>query len=108
MEMVRKVIPLTERIDNFIFDWSKFLIDLWWRKKYNVPFGSPAHRSMNFIDMAIEYQETLFWNKTLRSPEENEMENYIDDLLGEKETVKMSQKEIDEDFENLNLDEFDK
>lgn len=108
METIRKAIPLTEKIDNFIFNWSNFPIDLWWRKKYNVPFGSPDHRSMSFIDMAIEYQESLLWNKTLRSPEENEMESYIDDLLGEKETVKMSQKEIDEDFENLNLEEFDK
>lgn len=104
---------LTRKLNNFIADWSRFPIDLWWRKRYNIPFGSPQHRSMNFIDMAIEYQEELLWNKARNRPEEitddEFMEKYVDEQLQEQEkkTVEMTQEEIDEDFDNLNLEEFD-
>ena len=46
-----------EEIDKFIFKWHDFPFDYWWRKKYKIPFGSQAHREMNFIDMYIEYRE---------------------------------------------------
>lgn len=88
-----------QSIDNFITQWhSNFIIDLWWRKKHNVAFGSEAHRSMNFIDMYIEYRE----DESIRLLREQEYQ--IDDISG---SVKVSQKEIDEDYENLNLEEFD-
>ena len=87
-----------QEVDNFITQWhSNFIIDLWWRKKHNVAFGSEAHRSMNFIDMYIEYRE----DEKIRRLREQEYQ--IDDVSG----VKVSQKEIDEDYENLDLKEFD-
>lgn len=87
-----------QEVDNFITQWhSNFIIDLWWRKKHNVAFGSDAHRSMNFIDMYIEYRE----DENIRHLHEQEYQ--IDDVSG----VKVSQKEIDEDYENLDLKEFD-
>lgn len=104
---------LTRKLNNFIAEWSRYPIDLWWRKRYNIPFGSPQHRAMNFIDMAIEYQEELLWNKARNSPQEitedEFMEQYVDEQLQEQEkkTVEMTQEEIDKDFENLNLEEFD-
>lgn len=113
MENRKKPQTLTKRINDFIVEWSRFTIDLWWRKRYSIPFGSPAHRAMNFIDMAIEYQEALLWNKAINQPYEEvvdeEQEAYIDKQLkdSEEKTVKMTQEEIDEDYENLDLDEFD-
>ena len=112
MENRKKPLNLTKRLNSFIIEWSRFSIDLWWRKRYNVPFGSPAHRAMNFIDMAIEYQEALLWNKAVHRPEddtEDEEERFIDAQIAdeEKKTVNLTQEEIDEDYENLNLDEFD-
>ena len=87
-----------QEVDNFITQWhSNFIIDLWWRKKHNVAFGSETHRSMNFIDMYIEYRE----DEKIRRLHEQEYQ--IDDVSG----VKVSQKEIDEDYENLDLKEFD-
>ena len=52
---------------------------------------------MNFIDMYIEYRE----DEKIRRLHEQEYQ--IDDVSG----VKVSQKEIDEDYENLDLKEFD-
>ena len=99
---MRKKINFTER---FLFNWYSFPIDYWWRKKYNVPFGSKAHREMNFIDMAIEFEEDLQMMKA------NDEEDYITDRdLGldykDENSVQLTQDEIDEDYDNLELDEF--
>lgn len=86
-------------VNNFLHHWhSDFVLDYWWRKKYHVPFGSEEHRNMSFIDMYIEYMEDKKIQR-LREQEEN-MRYSVDG--GET----MSQKEIDEDYENINLEDF--
>ena len=100
--MRKRKINFAER---FLFNWYSFPIDYWWRKKHNVPFGSRAHREMNFIDMAIEFEEDLQMMKA------NDEEDYITDRdLGldykDENSVQLTQDEIDEDYENLELDEF--
>ena len=89
---------LRKSVDDFVNRWhSGFILDYWWRRKHNVAFGSPEHRRMNFIDMYIEYRE----DEKIRRLHEQEYQ--IDDVSG----VEVSQKEIDEDYENLDLKEFD-
>lgn len=96
---------LKNEIDNFIFDWSLFPLDYWWRKKYNIPFGSQRHREMNFIDMAIEWNENAFMKKVFEKNEENNI--YENEMLGTgKEIVNLTEQEIDEDYENLDLEQF--
>ena len=89
---------IKDEVVEFIFNWHEFPFDYWWRKRYNIPFGSSAHREMNFIDMYIEYQEFLLLNK----PEsvEEDCFNTDDDI------VKMSEEEINDDYENLDLTKF--
>ena len=55
--MIPKKQNLNKDINNFVFNWNLFPLDYWWRKKYNIPFGSKKHREMSFIDMAIEWKE---------------------------------------------------
>lgn len=104
-------LTLKSRVNHFIFAWNQFPIDYWWRKKYNVPFGSKKHREMNFIDMYIEFQEDVVMNKVINKMgnEEDESEN---EMLGlnnvDKNTISLSEEEIDKDFENLDLSQFDK
>ena len=95
---------IKDEIKRFIFNWHEFPFDYWWRKRYNIPFGSPTHREMNFIDMYIEYQEELLLNE-IAVEEDNE-----DVVLGnnDNEVVKLSKQEIDEDYDNLDLSKFDK
>lgn len=93
--MIPREQNLNKDINNFVFDWDLFPLDYWWRKKYNVPFGSKKHREMSFIDMAIEWKE----EKII----ENVMNPKKDDYIG---TVKITAKEIDEDYENLDLSQF--
>ena len=95
----QKTSELRQKVINFIATWhSGFILDYWWRKKYNVPFGSLKHRSMNFIDMYIEYQEEIEI-KNLREKKKKSEEEF-------DENIHVSQEEIDEDYEKLNLEEF--
>lgn len=101
-----------EEIDKFIFKWHDFPFDYWWRKKYKIPFGSQAHREMNFIDMYIEYREEFLLNKAIEEYDKS-VSDREDKELGlkdgsEKRVIKMTKQEIDDDFENLDLSQFDK
>lgn len=95
---------------DFIFDWHRFPIDFWWRKKYNIPFGSSRHREMNFIDMLIEYQEELLVNRILTPESLQDIQEDEELGLGNvpSNTVPLSQEDIDRDYENLDLEQFDK
>ena len=105
--MIPKTKTLKREVEDFVFDWNSFPIDYWWRKKYNVPFGSKKHREISFIDMAIEWKEEHIMRSIFekKDKEEDEEENKM--LLGTgKEVVNLTDKEIDEDYENLDLSQF--
>lgn len=99
-----KPTELREKVTNFINNWHrKFLLDLWWRRKYNVPFGSSAHKEMNFIDMLTEYQEEFIIKKAKDDyNKKDEMEFKEED----ERIVHVSKEEIDEDYKNINLEDF--
>lgn len=88
---------LNNEVDRFIDWWHEFPIDYWWRKKYNVPFGSKQHREMNFFDMLIEWREDLAMVKLNTKVEDDELDT---------NSLRMTQKEIDDEYENLDLGEF--
>lgn len=85
-----KVIKKT--IIDFINVWNKnFPIDFWWRKKYDIAFGSPEHRQMSFFDMLIDFEEQkLISISNFKSPEK-ENKDFISD----------------EEFDNIDLDDID-
>ena len=89
--------PLNNEVDGFIDWWHEFPIDYWWRKKYNVPFGSKQHREMNFFDMLIEWREDLAMVKLNTEVEDDELDT---------NSLRMTQKEIDDEYDNLDLGEF--
>ena len=101
---------IKDDVIHFIFRWHEFPLDYWWRKRYNIPFGSRKHREMNFIDIFIEYQEELLLRQT-QEEYENRQSELEDEAIGlpssNAEIVKMTEKEIDDDYENLELSEFD-
>ena len=101
---------IKDDIIHFIFRWHEFPLDYWWRKKYNIPFGSLKHREMNFIDIFIEYQEGVLLKQTQDEyeQEQSELEDEAISLPSSNtEIVKMTEQEIDDDYENLELSEFD-
>lgn len=112
METLKPQRRTKDEIEHFIFSWHEFPLDYWWRKKYNIPFGSRQHREMNFIDMLVEYREDLLLKELSKKEEEREEADFDRqfglDKGSSKEVVHMTQEEIDEDYDNLDLSQFDK
>lgn len=73
-------------------------IDLWWRRKYNIPFGCKKHLKANFYDMAFDYLEQRYLEL-----EELKKQLKKQNPLGIQESIPMSKEEIDEEFENLDV-----
>lgn len=92
---------LKNEIKTFIINWNKkHPIDYWWRKKYKIAFGSEKHRQANFIQMYFDYEEEKMMKRIYEPEIKKELE--LDDSL----TDKVSQKEIDYDFDNLDLSSY--
>ena len=105
---MKQILPkktIKDDIVHFIFDWHVFPFDYWWRKKYNVPFGSKQHREMNFIDICIEYQEDFLLNKSQSEYDDSDEELGIS---SSEDVIKPTIEEIDNDYDNLDLSKFDK
>lgn len=64
---------------------------------------------MNFIDMLIEFQEDLEINKKITAAEKQAELDYesVGYTESDSEGAKMTQEEIDEEFEELELSQFD-
>lgn len=95
---------IRDEIRQQINSWnSKFPIDYWWRKKYNIPFGSQAHREANLIDMFYDYEEEKIMNKVIERISGEMKDEIVADLNVGK---KMSNKELDDAFDNLDINQF--
>src|ERR1700746_2545499 len=97
------------KISDFIEKWNKeYPFDRWWRKKYNIPFGSKVHKEASHIDMYFEYKEDLYFKnlkdeKTIEElkSEEGTLIGKIVALKQDKLLKKQSKADIDKDFDNL-------
>ena len=103
--MIPKKQNLNKDINNFVFNWDLFPLDYWWRKKHDVAFGSAAHREMNFIDMFIEYQEEVIIKRAQLKEQRKEEEDWLGKERLEN-MVQMSQQEIDDDYENIDIENY--
>ncbi len=100
-------------INKFIENWNlNYPFDRWWRKKYNVPFGSEIHRAASFIDMAIDYKEDRFFER-LSKKDEIESDQEVDKIINSENNsakksnpIRLSKKDIDKEFEELDLDKY--
>ena len=94
-EITREKAKPTDDVDRYITDWHN-------------PFGSQQHRSMNFIDMLIEYREEIVVNRVRREYQERQeyLANKELGLESDSKVMKMSKEEIDDEYENLDLTKF--
>lgn len=102
----QKANVLRTEVSNFLTRWhNDFILDYWWRKKHDVAFGSAAHREMNFIDMFIEYQEEVIIKRAQLKEQRKEEEDWLGKERFEN-MVQMSQQEIDDDYENIDIENY--
>ena len=100
---------LKREVHAFIINWNqRWPIDFWWRKKYNIPFGSEEHRQANFIQMYYEYYEEKAMKKLYADSDDTDSQDQHIPADAEKSGVnkKMSQKEIDIDFDSIDLSRY--
>lgn len=81
----------------------RFPFDYWWRKKHNVAFGSSAHREISFFDQLREFREDEAINRQRTKEDAQDDYGLMTDAYGEP----LSQDEIDRDYEDLDLDDFE-
>lgn len=82
--------------------WNElYPFDYFYRKKYNIPFGSPEHRATNFILMAVDLKEHDMIQEYIE-----EMKTKEAGLENINNGLKMSKKEVDEEFDNLDISKF--
>lgn len=94
---------LNDTLDQSVERWlTRFPLDLWWRRKHGVSFGSPQHRAMSFFDQLHEYREEVLLQRMARERQEREVMG--DDY--DSRVLRLSQEEIDEDYDSINLDDF--
>lgn len=107
-----------DELKRFVIDWNnKHPLDAWWRKKHNIGFGTSEHKESDFIFQRIEFEEDKLINESRKGVNEND-EKLVDDLQTDglisenekntlnKKIVKMNQKDIDNEFENLDISQF--
>ena len=86
----------------FVHYWNfNYPVDRWYRRKYNLAFNSPQHRRISVIDVAIDFLEDKEYEKFQQKKAESS-DKYVP---GEGNFIKkreMSDKELDEMFENWN------
>lgn len=104
-----------------IESWNiKFPFDYIWRRKYNIPFNSEVHRNMDFFHIKFDIEEERMfkrisvekYNEEVISKREAEFEELNPSaryqlLKSVRSVDKLSKEDIDEYFENMELDSFD-
>lgn len=100
---------LRTTLEETIKEWNSwFPFDYRWRKKYNVPFGSEKHLKTSFFFMLYDLEEEKLFNKLLEkiSLEEENVLLENEGVEKRKEIIRMSEKDIDKEFEELDLSKF--
>lgn len=93
-------------LQEFVKIWNrKVPIDKWYRKKYNIPFGSEVHKNVNLADMFFEFYEFVLdkykiKNKEVIEPYERGKGNFM-------KSISYSRKDIDTLFDELDIDSID-
>lgn len=105
---------LNSRFDNTILlnivaEWNvNFPIDHWWRRKHSIPFNSPKHREVSFLDMYFEFVEDRLYRisaeKILSEKDENDLFN--DKYVAGKKNFLKQQEGTDGDYDDIDLSQF--
>lgn len=109
--MKQKLDPLdpSKRLRQFIENWNNlYPIDRWWREKHRVAFGSKQHREQSMLDMRLEYEEDFVFAERNQRPLSSEYEFGSGKWLKPTKRPIQTQKQIDRDFDKIDLDEIQK
>ena len=91
----------------FVTLWNvQYPFDYWWRQKHGIPFGSKQHLEASHIFIYLEWEEEQMFKELA---EENDTIRELElPAKGGVPIVKMSKKEIDKEFDDIDLASFNK
>lgn len=85
---------------------ATFPFDFLFRRKYEIPFGSSRHREMSFFDMKFDMEESEFMDYIVSVKKHGkDVEKQLLKTIRVDKTIQ--RKQLEEDFENLDLSQFD-
>lgn len=94
-------------LKGWVSEWNQtYPVDLIWRLKYKVQFGSPEHKSMDFLSMLFNLIQDFDIEEYKKSiaEKENEFDDELTSVAKDTRVVKMSKNEIDTEWDNLDID----
>lgn len=92
---------------NFVIWWNyQYPVDYWWRKKYNIPIGSKKHLDQCIIDMKMEWEEDMLYKELKKINEKND-DDIENSWLKNTPDVKLSQKQVDDLFDTIDLNDLE-
>lgn len=115
LDEIQNVSKNNEKINfrKFVYDWNDIHpLDLWWRKKHDIPFGSKDHLEMDFLFMRLEYEEELWLSeikKNKADKNDKEEDKAIYGAIKENDTkniVRLGKNQVDEEFDNLDISKY--
>lgn len=90
-----------------MFYWNNALpIDLWWRREHKIAWSSKEHRAISFLQQMWEWLESESI-KVMIEKRRNEFSKTGDeeiDSIGNDKIISMSQKDIDDEFDSLDIE----
>ncbi len=97
--------------DRLIVRWNNdFPIDYIWRKKYNIAFRSKEHLDISHLNMFLDLREEKLFKMAVRHKAEQQDREENEELglaLGTEKNVRLSKQEIDDEFDSLNLEDYE-
>lgn len=97
-----------ENIQEFVEKWNRAIpIDRWYRQKYNIAFGSAAHKAVNLADMYCDFYEFIYMKFKYKKNKKDEQEPYVRGQGNFIKSVIYSKQDIDKIFDELNIDEIE-
>jgi len=99
--------PPNKPLRQYLNEWNtKYPVDLIWRAKNNVQFGSIEHKSMDFLSMLFNLMQEhdIAEYKKEQEIQNDEFGEYSQVYKDQNKVVKMSKQEIDDVWDELDLD----
>lgn len=95
-------------VQELMLQWNlRYPFDRWWRNKHEIPFGSITHRETTLLQMVFELREDMYFRRLAKEAVEEPDDELASEMLPDgREMVKMTAKEVDEEYDNLNLQDF--
>jgi hypothetical protein len=96
-------------LKEFIYKWNiNFPVDKWYRDRYKIPFGSPNHRKISFLEMRVEYEEYLLFESFKFDDYKKDKGDWLnisvkEEYLTDEEKIESYKKE----FNEIDLSQYD-